>query len=69
MRTFTTNTNPPADLEAVKDWKGYIWIRDGEDMFMHQFPDAELPTRRSWRELIEDGPLIESVPKIQNFLI
>ena len=67
MRTFTIPA-PPAELQAVKDWRGTVWTRDeyDPDMFSHQFPDAWSLTWRSWWELIEDGPLTEHVPELQN---
>lgn len=60
MRTFTIPA-PPADLAAVKDWRGTIWQRDeyNRDMFSHQAPDTWTLTYRSWWELIEEGPLTE----------
>ena len=71
MRTFTIPA-PPADLAAVKDWRGYIWQRDeysAHDEFTHQYPDSDSPTRRTWWELIEEGPLKECSPAAQNYLI
>ena len=69
MRTFFTPA-PPADLKAVKDWQGYIWIREeNSDNFTHQFPDAYTPTVRSWWDLISEGPLTECAPKRQSHLI
>lgn len=66
MRTFNIPA-PPADLAAVKDWRGRVWTREdysvNDDMFLHQFPDAENPARRSWWELINEGPLTECRPE------
>lgn len=64
MREFSIPA-PPANLAAVKDWRGTVWTREdqGDDMFLHQWPDAETPERRSWWQLIEDGPLTEHVPE------
>lgn len=62
MRKFAIPA-PPADLRAVKDQRGTVWQRDmfsnSDDMFLHQWPDAETPERRSWWQLIDDGPLTE----------
>lgn len=68
MRTFNIPV-PPADIKAVEDWQGYVWIRLDEDTFEHQFPDAYTPTERTWRELISEGPLTECEPKIQNYYL
>lgn len=71
MREFSIPA-PPADIEAVKDWKGYVWIKDPygfDDEFTHQFPDADTPARRTWWELIEEGPLTECRPEFQNYYI
>lgn len=67
MREFSIPA-PPADLAAVKDWRGTVWTREdhNDDMFLHQWPDAETPERRSWWQLIEDGPLKECQPAAQH---
>ena len=68
MRTFFTPA-PPADLKAVKDWQGYVWIRRDLDRFEHQFPDAYTPTVRTWWDLIGEGALTECEPKVQNYYL
>lgn len=69
MRTFNIPT-PPNDLKAVKDWQGYVWVREeNSDNFTHQFPDAYTPTVRTWWDLIGEGALTECEPKVQNYYL
>lgn len=67
MRTFNIPALP-ADLKAVRDWQGLIWIRINPDKFEHVFPDAEEPEVRSWWDLITEGELTECAPKRQSHL-
>lgn len=70
MRKFHIPT-PPRDLKAVKDWQGYVWTREdqNDDTFLHHWPDAETPERRSWWELIDNGTLTECAPEVQNYYL